>query len=277
SDAPGLLAALLDDPEMPKKLKPRVDEIQRSILAYREHQTIRIERTEDLAAVGMSVESASHDILAAGDQALAIARSMLAHVAERMPKNEFMRNQLTNLADLISFVSSRLNDIQGLFVSTRQRRVRRDVGSYAERVGRMFAFALERAEIKYTVSQPSGALIVKSTEAALLQAMMNLVDNAIYWTSLGKAEAREITVQIDANESRAIVADSGPGVDAADMPFIFEPFYSSKGVDGKGLGLYIARQVGARNGFAITLDEDIALLPGANFVITFDDAEAGVN
>lgn len=277
SDTPDLLTALHDDPNMPKKLKPRVEEIRRSMLAYREHQAMRIERTEDLASVGMSVESASHDILAAGDQALHIARSMLAHVEERMPKNEFMRTRLTNLSELVSFVLSRLNDIQGLFVSTRQRRTRRDVTSFAERVGRMFAFALERSQIEYSISQPTGSLVVRSTEAALLQTLMNLVDNAIYWANLGDIEGRRILVQIEADENRLIVADTGPGVDEDDIPFIFEPFYSSKGVDGKGLGLYIARQVGARNGFTVTLDQDLALLPGANFVVTFDDIEAGVN
>ena len=134
----------------------------------------------------------------------------------------------------------------------------------------MFRFALEEAEIELTVTQPNGALIVKSTEAALLQALVNLVDNAIYWVDYGGPE-RRIVIQVDASDRCIIVADTGPGVDATDEPFIFEPFYSGKGIEGKGLGLYIARQVGKRNGFDVTLSCRPVVLPGANFVVAFGE------
>ena len=155
-------------------------------------------------------------------------------------------------------------------MSTRKRRKKLDVGDYAERVGRMFRFVLEEATIVLTITQPNGPLIVKSTEAALLQALVNLVDNAIYWVRLGGPEHR-IVIQVEATERRIIVADSGPGVEPADEPFIFEPFYSGKGEAGKGLGLYIARQVGIRNGFGVTLLDHPVILPGANFVVAFDE------
>lgn len=75
--------------------------------------------------------------------------------------------------------------------------------------------------------------------------------------------------------AQKIFSDSGPGVKADDAPFIFEPFYSGKGEEGRGLGLYIARQLLDKHDYAIEL-ADIKrhkLLPGANFVVSFVKAE----
>ena len=271
ADIASALKDVEENPALPAGLRAAVKEIGNSYEAEREHLKTRVERTEDLAGVGLSVESASHDILAAGGRALHVARSIATYVEDRMPSNTYLRSQLETLVELLSFVTSRLNDVQGLFVSTRQRRKNIDVGDFAVRVGRMFRFGLDEADIDLTIAQPNGPLIVKSTEAALLQALVNLVDNAIYWVSLNGAE-RKILIQVEAPERRIIIADNGPGVDASDEPFIFEPFYSGKGIEGKGLGLYIARQVGIRNGFDVTLSHRSEILPGANFVISFDEA-----
>ena len=272
TDIGGALIALQDNATLPKALKASVRQIVRSYSAEHEFMKLRVERTEDLAGVGLSVESASHDILAAGDRALHVARSIATYVEDRMPSNTYLRSQLDTLVQLLSFVTSRLDDVQGLFVSTRQRRRNLNVGDFADRVGRMFRFVLAEAKIEFTITQPDGDLFVKSTEAALLQAVVNLVDNAIYWVVLG-APQRRVMIQVEAAERRVIVADTGPGVAATDEPFIFEPFYSGKGIEGKGLGLYIARQVGIRNGFAVTLSPRPIVLPGANFVVAFDEID----
>ena len=58
-------------------------------------------------------------------------------------------------------------------------------------------------------------------------------------------------------------------------PYIFEPFYSGKGDEGRGLGLYIARQLLERNDYSINIADIKAdrILPGANFVINFSSEE----
>jgi signal transduction histidine kinase len=80
-----------------------------------------------------------------------------------------------------------------------------------------------------------------------------------------------ITIEVRSISRQIIVADNGPGVNVDDEAYIFEPFYSSKGDQGKGLGLYIARQVGNRHGFGVTYEKNASVLAGANFVISFDE------
>jgi signal transduction histidine kinase len=71
-----------------------------------------------------------------------------------------------------------------------------------------------------------------------------------------------------------VFADSGPGVDAEDKPYIFEAFFSGKGQEGRGLGLYIARQLLERHGHTIeVLDSRGTALGGASFVVRFAEDE----
>jgi signal transduction histidine kinase len=45
------------------------------------------------------------------------------------------------------------------------------------------------------------------------------------------------------NGVRVIVADSGIGIDPSTCTRIFEPFYSTKGIGGTGLGLWISKEI----------------------------------
>lgn len=68
-----------------------------------------------------------------------------------------------------------------------------------------------------------------------------------------------------------IFSDSGPGIKEDDTPYVFEAFYSGKGEEGRGLGLYIARQLLDKYDYTIDLAEfsKDKLLKGANFVLEF--------
>lgn len=85
---------------------------------------------------------------------------------------------------------------------------------------------------------------------ALERAVLNLLDNAAKWSPA----AATITVRLapTGRETAAVeVADSGPGIAEADLPYIFERFYRSsdaRTLPGSGLGLAIVAQVAARHG-----------------------------
>jgi signal transduction histidine kinase len=75
------------------------------------------------------------------------------------------------------------------------------------------------------------------------EVLMNLLSNAYRYTpsggtvsvslfAIGKGSERAVTVQIQ---------DSGPGIDPATLPHVFERFYKSSDSGGMGLGLSIAK------------------------------------
>ncbi len=53
------------------------------------------------------------------------------------------------------------------------------------------------------------------------------------------------------------VRDHGPGIDADDLPFVFDRFYrapAARGLPGSGLGLAIVRQVAEAHGGTVTAE-----------------------
>jgi two-component system, NarL family, sensor kinase len=70
----------------------------------------------------------------------------------------------------------------------------------------------------------------------------NLLSNAIYHSPRN----RQIDVTIQARDWQYIIQvfDRGRGIDPADLPFLFDRFYTAqKKLQGSGLGLYLSRQI----------------------------------
>jgi signal transduction histidine kinase len=268
---------LLGDDEVPKRIRDKIERLHAAYRDEREYTDVRLERTEDLAGVGLSVEAASHDIVATANQALKSARSADDHVHAWHPEDEVLIHYTGSVVEGLSFVSSRLEDVQGLFVSTRKGKRQLVPADFVSRVYRMYAGMMRQQAIELQLDRGKTELRVRTTDAALLQVMVNLFDNAIYWLTTARTKDPVIHVVIDAAGQRLIFADNGPGVRPEDEPFIFEPFFSGKGTSGKGLGLYIAREVSVRNGFTIDLitDEHHKIERGANILVVFNEATSG--
>jgi two-component system sensor histidine kinase MprB len=84
------------------------------------------------------------------------------------------------------------------------------------------------------------------------RAIWNLVENAAKWSN-GRGRV-ELTVA----HGEVTVRDHGPGVPAADRPFIFDRFYRSdvvRGRPGSGLGLAIVRQIAESHGGRVDVED----------------------
>ena len=235
--------------------------------------TRRAETTEELAGVGLSVETASHDIMAMMGRVLANLDGL---IRDLMPPTdeideEKMLKELQSIRGGMSFIEAQLKDIQLLFKSSKQRRKSIRVKEIIEKVERIYRRLLDKESIQFSINPLGPPLIAKTTDAVLLQLLLNLFDNAVYWLQQTSKSGKMIKIQLDGNNGKMIFSDNGPGIDKDDAPYIFEPFYSGKGDEGRGLGLYIARQLLERSEYSIELAEikSEKLLPGANFVINF--------
>ena len=103
---------------------------------------------------------------------------------------------------------------------------------------------------------------------ALRQVLLNLLDNAVKYGPRG--QVIRIRAVADGLFLRLEVTDEGPGVDAADVDRIWEPFWRAAGSveGGTGLGLAIVRELANGHGGTARLERPAS--GGAQFVVTFD-------
>jgi len=132
---------------------------------------------------------------------------------------------------------------------------------------------IEKAGIEMIVE--SDSFNVKMREGSCMQVFNNLIDNAVFWCARkSETDQRKIKIIIDKKEKSVYVSDSGAGVASRYRDKIFDPFFSMKGEDGRGLGLYIVKEILDEKNFGIYLvtEEDYkGLLSGASFKIVFND------
>jgi two-component system sensor histidine kinase MprB len=87
--------------------------------------------------------------------------------------------------------------------------------------------------------------VVHGVPSRLERAVGNLLDNAAKWSPPNG------DIDVIVRDGEVIVRDHGPGIDEADLPFVFDRFYrapAARGLPGSGLGLAIVRQVAEQHG-----------------------------
>jgi heavy metal sensor kinase len=117
----------------------------------------------------------------------------------------------------------------------------------------------QEKELSFQLGQTQD-LVAKGDEARLRELFMNLLDNAIRYTSaLGT-----VSVSLHREGQMAVVAitDTGIGIPAEDIPFIFERFYRvdksrSRAEGGSGLGLAICQHIAEAHGGKIEVESQV--------------------
>jgi len=119
--------------------------------------------------------------------------------------------------------------------------------------------------LQLTASLTSADDAVVCDRARILQVLANLLGNAIKFCENGAA----ITVTTSVVDSEMVVAvrDSGPGIAAEDLPFVFDAYWSKSHGQrtGTGLGLYITRRIVEAHGGKIAIESQ----PGVGTTVMF--------
>ena len=119
--------------------------------------------------------------------------------------------------------------------------------------------ASEERGLELVAEFPEAAVEVLGEEEAIRQALSNLVDNAVKYSSSGG----RVTVRLQARNGRAVleVEDEGPGIAGEHLDRIFERFYRvdrarSRELGGTGLGLAIVKNVARRHGGGVEVESE---------------------
>jgi PAS domain S-box-containing protein len=106
---------------------------------------------------------------------------------------------------------------------------------------RLVAPEARRKGVQVEVVPPPGRPEVEGDRSQLMQAIVNVLMNALYAAPTGSVVT--VSVVVDGRRVGVRIADRGPGIPAADLARIGDPFFSTK-PEGEGTGLGLAITLG---------------------------------
>jgi signal transduction histidine kinase len=211
------------------------------------------------------VATVSHDLRAPLNSIVGFAKA-LSEVGPVNAQQQEFANRIADMAERMTNLVTALLDIAR--VDARLERVREDCDIEAvirNVLTELQGQALSRdIELAVNVIRRPTSLICDPTQ--LHQAISNLVDNAIKYSPRGGRV--EVNVDSTPDDTFVRVSDSGRGISAKDVPYIFDKFYrvKEKGQpSGAGLGLALVRSIAEAHGGAIQVES--AENQGSTFIL----------
>ncbi|MEX1096286.1 MAG: sensor histidine kinase [Planctomycetales bacterium] len=224
-----------------------------------------VETTEDekarllhLAALGLSIEKLAHELNRAARHALLA----LQQIGREGGGPDLKRTASLQLESL----QKRLRNLDPLLSSTRQKKEEFNATEEVRAILAGYEARFARHEIRAIVKERSdGPVVVRLVRAMLIQVLENLIENSVYWLTVGdkrrkvSAAQRQITIVVDGRRNVLEVSDNGPGIAPENRERVFRPFYTLKTAgEGKGLGLYIAREIAEYHGGSLILSDKVS-------------------
>ena len=244
--------------------------------AYKKHIDVikdRMEIVEDLAGLGMAVEKSSHDSIRILSLMAQNVKSFKKKLLSRSYQEQDLIELFDDLEENLSIVHEDMQMIQPLFKIQRQSIKDVSIKECIVKVIRYFRNDID-GKILTNIDKIGEDLIIKTNAGLILQVLINLIDNAIYWLGKSDIPDKKIHFTLSPTGRTLIVGDNGNGIREDIVPMVFNEFFSMKS-NGRGLGLYIVRELLLRINAKIEVIENPAdkILSGANFIIKFDVEE----
>jgi two-component system, OmpR family, sensor histidine kinase MprB len=160
----------------------------------------------------------------------------------KMPDEErekLLNDVVSQLSEMTALVTELVELARGETHPEGSEDIRLDllVGEVVERAQRDFP------QVEFVTDLQASAL--HGVPSTIARAVSNLLDNAAKWSPPGAK------VEVAVREGQVIVRDHGPGIDADDLPYVFDRFYrapAARKLPGSGLGLAIVKQVAEAHG-----------------------------
>jgi signal transduction histidine kinase len=224
-----------------------------------------------LAGVGMLLEFVIHELNR-------VTHSTLQDLQAIKPGT--LPPGLRSLTRQLQTLDKRLRILDPVSTPGRQRKEEADIVEVIQTLLDAHEQQFERHQVKAVLQvEPEGSDLTSNVVVGqMYQIFENLISNSVYWLSHHRAlqAGREgndgfeslIEVFVDRSNRKVIFRDNGSGIDWVDREKIFEPFFSKK-PSGRGIGLYIVRNLCRENGIVLSLlDRDAeGRIPGFEFLI----------
>lgn len=241
-----LLGAAYLNPDQPREVRQVAAFLVDRTKQKQSEEVLR--RTEKLAVAGRLAASIAHEInnpLAAVTNCLFLVQHTEL-TEEGRAYLEMAQKELDRVAQIT---------VQTLrFHRQASRAIESDLQELAGTVLALFESRLKQQGITVERQFRAGTSLL-AFEGEIRQVIVNLLGNAIDATVSGGRILIRTILATEATLNRKgialTIADEGTGISPESLKHLFEPFFSTKGITGTGLGLWVSQEIVERHGGTI--------------------------
>lgn len=223
----------------------------------------RLRQAENLAALNILLAGIAHNLA----NPLAAVGNFLALLPDQWEQSETFRSAdyQRALQDL-SRVQEQIESLTRIAVAPDLEKVepwRVETLAAELHLYALGAAAERGVSIDYQIELPEDPSV--QPREVLKQILIVLLDNAIGFAAESGTVHLGVSVEARSDDLwlKMLVRDDGPGIPAASVERIFEPFYSTRN-GGMGIGLFVGRQLARAYGGDLLLESNG---PGASFAL----------
>ena len=188
----------------------------------------------EMVQLGLAVAIIDHEFAAAIKQ----VRRSIQTLGQLSKLSEGIRPIYESIKSNFEHLDGHLN----LFTPLQRRLYRKTLNisgsSIYNYVKELFSNRVERHAVKLQATDAFLGITVSCYPSTLYPAIINIIDNAIYWVSSTKGEKR---ILMDASDNSISISNNGPPLEDRDNDNIFARGFSRK-PSGRGLGLFISKK-----------------------------------
>ena len=238
----------LDKVALVRRLKERNAELERALAELCDAQD-RLVEAERLAAVGRVASGIAHEI---GNQLALLGYAEL--IAERHASDEETQEMVQPLLAARRRLGVMVETIKDFARGTTTAGYQTRIQAIAPIIDDALAIMDfdKRMRSRSLVREPNDPEALADVhDDKLLQVVLNLIGNALQAT--GEGGRVRVGVSREGNHTLIEVEDDGCGIPPDVLARIWEPFFTTKGVHGTGLGLGISRRIVEEHGGTISV------------------------
>jgi signal transduction histidine kinase len=212
----------------------------------------------DLAGVGLQVEIVAHELGRVTRRTLDLIKTLQG--VDLPPRAQ---STFGSIESQMLVIRKRLDVLDPLGPSSRNAKAKTDLKELVEQVFDAHVDQFGRYGIGHELRvypRSTRSFTKRVVRGMIVQVLENLIDNAVFWLrQRSRADPDfepRIEIEIDVDDDEIRVTDNGPGIPVDRREEIFKPFVSFKPPgEGKGLGLFISREIARRHSSDLYLQE----------------------
>ncbi len=174
---------------------------------------------------------------------LQISNLQLKKLLNKKIESSELDNAFNYISDTIVYLSQTIDDFKTYFHPNKEV-VNIEIHELLQKTVNFTLSRVKDREINVHIDKES-SIYIKTYINELIQVVLNIINNAIdaHNESKLKNPIINLSVKDEGSDILIYIVDNAGGIKEENLPKIFEPYFSTKGKNGTGLGLYMSQMI----------------------------------